>query len=281
MLAILVSEENANSFLEFLPKDMLSQNDVFFGVVDEDTDTACGIVAAQALSKFLLSISYIYVDEAYRRKGAGRALIDALLEFCQISSFSALMCEHRESFDKNDMLISSFLRNYGFNSLDYTRNITYSVKVGAIHIEKKKLPGKVIPLKKIPQHSFDLYSKKIKALEKKDKTGAITELENIDSYNREFSLFYQDNNDNTMGALLIKANPKGLYLNELQAIGNNVPKIIYSLLQKMDEITKQNLPPNTSIFINSTSEHIIHSIETITESTATPVWSNVVDAYFI
>ncbi len=281
MFATLITKENEKNFLQFIPEETVSLSDVLFGAFDGKSDTACGVVAAEVISPYILSISYIYVDEAYRRKGAGRALIEALIEFSQTSSFSALICEHREDYDANDALISKFLKSCDFDCLDYSRNTTYSISLGSINIKKKKLSGNIVPLKKVSKSSWNKYSKQIKVLEENDDTGFVLELDDMHHYNKELSFLYLDDDENIQGSLLFKTAPNGLFINELQGFGDNTPKIIYSLLQTMDDTAKSLLPSSINIFINATSENILSSIEMITDTHATPVWSNVVDAYFI
>lgn len=69
-----ISDDNIDYFRELAPEeDFENENLIWLGVVDSD-GTACGVIGAGVFEE-LAYIDWIYVDPAYRKKGAGRALL--------------------------------------------------------------------------------------------------------------------------------------------------------------------------------------------------------------
>ena len=83
MTGTLITEDNADFFMPAVGTNALVNSDVFIGVVDEETDTACGVLSAEAVGDRTLAIRWIYVDESRRKKGAGRELINTLRKWLQ------------------------------------------------------------------------------------------------------------------------------------------------------------------------------------------------------
>ena len=71
MQTTLITEENVGMFIEAIPEDVISASNLFFGVIDEKSDTACGVLSAIVDEENNILITYIYVHEQYRHQGAG------------------------------------------------------------------------------------------------------------------------------------------------------------------------------------------------------------------
>ena len=49
MTGTLINEQNSDLFLSGIPDEALLTSDIFFGVIDDDTATACGVLAAESI----------------------------------------------------------------------------------------------------------------------------------------------------------------------------------------------------------------------------------------
>ncbi len=112
MISVLVTEENSDRFLPVLNRETLVNSDVFIGAVDEETDTACGILTAEAVDDNVLAINFIYVDEAFRRKGAGKKMVSLLQEFAGSGGISSIVC--LRNMEGNDDSVVALLTECGF-----------------------------------------------------------------------------------------------------------------------------------------------------------------------
>ena len=112
-----VNEKNGNLFLPAVDTLSLAVCDVILGAYDDKTDTACGILAAESTANdsigYTLAIRHIYVDEAWRGKGVGRALVNALMDITTEVGAKAVLCSHIET-EEEDEELSFFLEALGF-----------------------------------------------------------------------------------------------------------------------------------------------------------------------
>lgn len=112
-----INGQNRDSFLPAVDALSLAVCDVILGAYDEKTDTACGILAAESVNNeqlgYTLAIRHIYVDEEWRGKGAGKALVNALMDLTTDAGAKAVMCCHLEAEDETEEL-SGFLEAMEF-----------------------------------------------------------------------------------------------------------------------------------------------------------------------
>ena len=115
MIGTIINEQNSNMFLSAIPEDILPDSDVRIGVIDEESDTACGVLTAEAIGGHILAIRYIFVDEKMRLRGAGRELVNTLIEVAEAIDAEGIVCVHsvgNESDGVVELLAScGFARN--------------------------------------------------------------------------------------------------------------------------------------------------------------------------
>ena len=280
MLTTLISQENSDAFLKVIPKDIVSNSDVFFGAVTDD-DVSCGVIAGKALGTDTLSITFLYVAPPFRNKGAGRMLIDSLISFAEMSEIDTVICSHQALVDTKEDSLSLFLLNCGFNTLEYTRQNTYSFDIGSLNIKRIKSTGHLISLKEASKNLFKSYADRIKDLEKKDESGTVIALGDQSKYDQNCSFFYLDNKKNPVGAILFVREEDGLYMEDYKAFGEKTPEIMYSLLLKAQDTIPACYPSDCKIYFSTDSEAFLETIQKATHGAATLVWTNVTDAYFL
>ena len=112
MQATIINENNSEAFLGAVDTESLVNSDLFFGAVDEKSDAAVGVLAVGAGGNHTLAIRFIYVDEEYRRQGAGSSMLSLLTEVAYDMEAEAIVCALFIS--EEELEIRDFLLAYGF-----------------------------------------------------------------------------------------------------------------------------------------------------------------------
>ena len=112
MTAVLINDNNESMFVAALSEDIRESSDLLIGAVDEKTDTACGILAVSAVGERMLSIRHIFVEESFRRKGAGLAMLNLLLRFANQNEARSVICPLYYDESRRDVV--EFLMTEGF-----------------------------------------------------------------------------------------------------------------------------------------------------------------------
>ncbi len=281
MAITLITQENSSVFLSFVPDSIISKCDVFFGAFDEDLDTACGVVAAEALEDKTLIIRFIYVAKEFRNRGYGKGMIEALIDFGRECKLTSIICSHRIFPDEDPDSLSMFFEHCDFNKLDYTKNYTRALPIQDFNMKKLKPIGKVISLSELPPKYWDSYKSKIDKMAEDDEKGEIVPLGNLDDYDHTHSLFCLNDKNKIVGAILFSKEEDGLYLNELRTFGSNTETIVYSLIKMSMIQAKEDFPENSYMYVNSDSRDFCSMIEQATGTKSKDAWYNIIHLYFL
>lgn len=114
MLVTYVTKDNEDSFLGILGEEERRTCAIRIGAVDEKTDTACGLLAAEAVDENTIAIRFCYVDEAFRRQGAARAMIRALQDTASNVEAEHVLCTYLAPEEGEDA-IKNLLEATGFS----------------------------------------------------------------------------------------------------------------------------------------------------------------------
>lgn len=248
MLTTLITEENADRFLKVIPDEAFFESELFFGVVDEKTDTACGVLAAGADPDTGLTINFIYVDEDYRHKGAGSALVEGIKSFAKEISISAVSCIHPVSEDGNG--IYELLKKCGFSESIMPELSVYEALLSDIKLPKKGANSKVIPLKELSDHQWRSYSSRVDVMTREDENGSTLPLLDRDVYDSDISWVYLNDEDRVMGAILAEASKDTITINELRASAADPGKVILDLLIEAVNATKKKFDKGAKVQMN-------------------------------
>ena len=145
-----VNKTNADLFLRPVSEHALAESDAFIGIYDIETDVACGVAAVSVIAEEDLSLNFIFVEPGWRRQGAGKALLAALIEYAKKADFSQISCAFAVGSDETDRL-SGFLLASGFEKEG--EDPVYSIKASDVWIGKQGIKAgdpafDVIPLSK-------------------------------------------------------------------------------------------------------------------------------------
>ena len=237
-IATFIDETNGNLFLPAVSLENLVACDVFVGVVEVETDTACGVLAAESMRDssggIVLAIREIFVDEAYRRKGAGSCLIRFLQDVAKDLGVDALTCTFLES-DRN---VSRFLKKTGFFDGKQKETLyecvlsDLSQKAGSTGLTHK-------PLSRIKSTEWDAI---VRIAEKRDYAVNVRS-----SYDPKISTAVFDKEEKLQGALLISEGEDGLFVEAMLPFLENNNSQLSELLYGAYESAIKTRPPETKI----------------------------------
>ncbi len=194
MLATLITEENKDEFLRAVPDKIREKCDLFIGAVDEESDTACGVIASELFQEGSIIIRHIYVDENYRDKGAGRAMITLLMDVAKnadvMSAYAHVTVLYEEE-DEDDMnAVRVLLDGCGFDEMSLGR--IFSMKMSDIKQAKRRKGPLVFPLGTVGENEWN----KLMNLD--------AYAEDRDEYSADYSILSFDKKRDCDGAVLVK-----------------------------------------------------------------------------
>ncbi len=164
MFAVFVNEGNQKQFLAGIPDKFVKDADIIIGAVEEERDVACGVLTARISRNRVIEITFIYVDEQYRNRGAGKAMVEFLQGSAEGMELFWIRCEQVRFFDNpvNEELdaVSGLLYACGFGERE--KGNIYECRVRDLKWSKKNDPYPVRKLRQFGKSGFrrlfeDLY----------------------------------------------------------------------------------------------------------------------------
>lgn len=239
-IATLIDENNGSLFLPAISLENLVASDVFVGVVEVESDMACGVLAAESLHDdqggLVLAIREIFVDEAYRRKGAGRCLVRFLQDAAAAWGVGALICTFLESNKK----LSRFLKKTGFYE-EKQKDTLYECALSDLSQTTGSNGLTHKPLSKIKGSEWDAL---VKVAEKRDYAVNVRT-----SYDPKISTTVFDKDERPQGALLISDGEDGLFVEAMLPFTENNNSQLSELLYGACESAMKTRPPETKVSV--------------------------------
>jgi predicted GNAT family acetyltransferase len=160
-----IGEKNVSSFINFLPQRSirvastknrnsnaslsqsglnLTDSSVLFGCVDDDTDTACGIIVLDVSIKRVL-VRYMYIAEAFRGRGYGKALLERAISFMEKSDVDEIQIfiDSHEYPEITMMILEEGFLRFGFYNAETGVIPTYTATLGQL-LHSKNFKGKIL-----------------------------------------------------------------------------------------------------------------------------------------
>lgn len=250
MKSTLVTKENIKFFKNLFPKENLPREAFIIGAIEEGVP--CGILIVTSCAPDY-ELSYIYVDEDCRNKGAAREMLLHAHFITQRSGIDCLRCGI--SSDNNEVI--SYLLNAGFEE-----EITFpkiSVKLSDLSpFYTKELHLKegydCISLDVLPSYLWNVF------IEICNKGENIPLVKNEDNYNTKLS-FILTKEKKVKGGILVSEIPGGLSVDFLAIFESGkssyVPILIHNASKKAHEI----YPDDTTVSFVCMNESVEKFVE--------------------
>jgi len=262
-----INKENRNLFLPAVDTLSLAVCDIILGAYDEKTDTACGILAAESEDNgqtgYSFAIRHIYVNEDWRGKGVGRALINALMDLSLEAGAKTLLCCHMENEgSENDLSI--FFEALGFKRTKDTLPV-YAFRLS--EIDKGKADDKIscIPLKELEDRKWR------ELLLLAEKKSAVINVKRY--YDENISSVVYDGREGLKGALLISRRNGVLAVDRVLITKENRTRILEALIYQAVTEAEKLCPPGTEIGIMLTDQDQEMTVKELTGFKAEKVGS--------
>ena len=252
MQTTLITEKNAKMFIEAIPQEVISASNLFLGAIDEETDTACGVLAAILDDDNNILITFIYVAEQFRRRGAGTEMIGAIKEIAERIKADEISCIHTRTTDDDG--VYELLERCGFEMFDAATVTTYEAKLSDLSIPDAKVASKIVPIKSITDYQWNYYSSKINLIEKEDDSGNIIPLRSREKYDKDHSFVCISDDDRVVGSLLVNVQGSEISLEELQVFEDKTGRMTLDLIIKAGKKAKKDFPPDTTVIMNPYSD---------------------------
>ena len=231
MTGTLITEDNAELFMGAVGTNALVNSDVFIGVVDEETDTACGVLSAEAVGDRTLAVRWIYVDESRRRKGAGRELINTLQDMAWEIGAGAIVCSRNKPLGKDD--VTEFFLSCGFVQDEFSPTPVYSYKVSDISLRDiKKKTAEVVPLDEVSIKDWAEMENAWKGLDAYDER-LLDIIQNREFYDKNLSFAAMDSKGKFSGILVTSTDGQNIYLEDVFAGGDDPGLTAYAMFKSL------------------------------------------------
>ncbi len=251
MTGTLVNEENKQMFLPVLGKDTIEDADVIVGVIDEETNTACGVLWAEIVDVGELDIRFIYVEESFRNKGAGKELIDTFLEISEDILATNISCSYINN--SNNTYLYQLLDKAGF--VDMSEELhEYAAMLKDFYVSQMNISipdTKVLSVEQLERILQDKGEDAKKSLGQAS-LDRLSEMK-IDSSVKNFS-FVAVSEGEIAGGLIFGSFRNMLELKYLDAAGSKKDRILALLLQEAVDKAYDEMEPNTWILVNARSK---------------------------
>ncbi|MCR5596166.1 MAG: GNAT family N-acetyltransferase [Lachnospiraceae bacterium] len=265
MISTLITTENSGLFLPTVPDEVLSAGDVFLGAVDEDTDTACGVLAAEVVEGDIMAIRYLYVNKKWRMNGAAGKLLDMLTDIAHSAGAAEIICNAvRPCPDPSDSAeqttgmpddgMYEFLTGNGFEEIEELRTPLFEFNISDI----KPNPNSVLlNMVSVSDVSEDIW-----------KQISFASSLSSDDYIDDLSFVAFDNRKNYLGHILVRMDDNGLVIESLNAEGDHSSLTINSILERVYEVCKSLADEDVPVRVPAQSNSIQSLLMKITGSKA-------------
>ena len=232
----LVTAENGEQFLPAVRTLDLVTSDIFVGVVDADTDTACGVLAAEAGADKDLNIRFIYVDEKWRRRGAGTTLLHFLQDLANDLAVTTISCTYNSYYNEENAL-TGLLEKAGFY-LEEESSPLQRVILGDLDL-KDEVDVVPKPIREMTRPQWNTLIR--------DRETSGSSLEPRGYYNENLSLFMENRYGELMGILLVTGDEQEIWYDRLLCYGEEKETIKFEILTAAIKFWQKQLEPDTKI----------------------------------
>ena len=247
MKSTLITEDNAHLFIEGIPENVSDSADLLLGVIDEETDTACGVLAATADDVGNLQIAFIYVAESFRNKGAGKELLSSLKEIARDAGAMEISCIHERAPISDG--VYELLEKNGYMLFDVATVSTYEGSLSDITVSEDMISSIILPVSELSDAQAKDLMTLVNDLARQDNYGCVLPLEEIPDYDKDHSFVCFSQGGKITGALLVGARSGEISIEGIYAFGKSFEKIKRDLVAIAKEAVEEDYGPNFQVLM--------------------------------
>ncbi len=244
----LIDDSNKDIFLIPLSEEAKEEADLFLGLYEEESDMACGVLAATTLKdeddKMVLSVRELILDEKFKGPEAMTELIRGLQDVAIAADCSAVY--HSEYIPEGDEEgKADFFAGLGFYEEEKKLPL-YEFKPSAIKAKTPQTDMECIPLSELTKKQWNQF--------KKETADYGFGLSDMTYYDQDMSCFLVDQNDNVQAGLLSTVRDGDLYLEAIAAYGPDEMALLNDMAFWLFGNIRTVLSPKATIYMYLFSE---------------------------
>ncbi len=243
LYAVLVDDDSKSMFLPDADDIEVGEDDIFVGLVDDETDTACGVLGAQPVSDgedhIAITITFIRIAPGYEDRGGEKILINMLLDVAGALGCSAVHCAGQflnDTDDNNEALLSEL----GF----YPEEEKVSIYTFSVEDVKANDPESDLACVKLSDLKHEQWEDFVEETTDYDFFLLEPEL-----YEKDLSIFLTDDNKKVQAGVLLSVDGKVLFVDAIAAYGRDQKLLINDLIRWSSDGAKKRLPGDTQVDI--------------------------------
>lgn len=269
MTGTLINETNSDLFLPAVPDEALITSDIFIGVTDESDDTACGVLAAEAVGERTLAIRFMWVADDYRGRGAGAELVLTLMEAAEAMDAASVVCAHSRGNVSDG--VGETLERCGFVRDEYQTSPIYAVSLSELRPAGKAgkdADGNASGIKVRRLADIDDKQWQVAGLKWKEQDAPAAGLRALarrrGSYDQKLSFVTTDRNGDITGMLLGESIDGNYELQALSAMGDQAPHILLALIENAIDAVRSAMGEDVRVVISPVASRSMELLEQLT-----------------
>jgi hypothetical protein len=223
--ATLVDNENRGVFITPLSEDAKNSSDIFIGLYEEESDTACGVMAVDAVSdesdeSVALSVREMIIDQAYKCPEAERELFSFLQEAAMTAGCSAVFSsEYVPSVDEEERI--AFYESQGFFE-EEKRLPLYEFELSDVNAKDPVTGLGCLNLSDLSKDQWEAFAVEASKYS--------FEIMDRDYYDPKTSVFLVDDERSLQAGLLTSIRDGALFIEGIAAYGSDESALINDLV---------------------------------------------------
>ncbi len=249
--SVLIDQDNKDLFL---PGMDLSEADLWVGVVEEETSTACGLLGADYVpeekERFSLSVTYLQMPKEVRKKGALETLFAFVVRAAYELSCVAVYEAESVDFDAGDGTGETLLK-LGFRQEEKSVPL-YSFFLWDISIKTTMTEFGCLRLSDISRQQWESFCE--------ESDGYSFSVMERETYDEHLSLFLVDDDRHLQGGILFRMRGEILFVEVLAPYGGYEQALINDLIYWGSEEAKIRLGREQQVQMYLPESKVYHQI---------------------
>ena len=242
--ATLVDNENRGVFITPLSEDAKNSSDIFIGLYEEESDTACGVMALDAVTDgsekaVALSVREVIIDEAYKCPEAEREFFSFLQEIAMAAGCSAIFSsEFIPEGDEEERI--AFYENQGFYE-EEKRLPLYEFAFSDVNAKKPVTGMGCLDLSALSKDQWEYFAT--------EATAYGLYIMDRDYYDAKTSVFLVDDNGVIQAGLLTAIRDGALFIEGIAAYGSDEEALIKDLVYWAASAAKKSMGKEDAVYL--------------------------------